>query len=51
MNTFTIVRGKYMALCEGDDYWTDAYKIENQVSLLEKHPEYVGCFHNNEKKI
>lgn len=40
-------RGKYIAYCEGDDYWTDPSKLNRQVSFLETHPEYSACVHNS----
>lgn len=39
-------RGEYIITLEGDDYWTDPYKLEKQISFLEKHKEYIGTSHN-----
>lgn len=43
---FPYLEGKYVAVCEGDDFWTDKDKLRKQVDFLEKNQEYSACVHN-----
>lgn len=44
--TIQACKGKYITLCEGDDYWTDPYKLQKQANLMEVNPDMSLCAHN-----
>ncbi len=41
-------RGKFIALCEGDDHWTDSFKLQKQIDILNKNPNLIASYHEME---
>lgn len=42
-------KGDFISICDGDDFWSDPFKLQKQVEFLEKNPEFIGSFHNRYK--
>lgn len=45
IQSYAHCRGEYVAICEGDDFWTNKHKLQKQANFLDAHPDYSTCFH------
>lgn len=45
LDAYSRCRGKYIAICEGDDFWCSRHKLRRQAGWMENHPETAICFH------
>lgn len=45
LDSLRAASGDFIALCEGDDYWTNPNKLQRQVDFFASHPDYAVCFH------
>lgn len=45
IQTLSLADTEYVALCDGDDFWTDENKLQKQVDFLDKNPDFSICFH------
>jgi glycosyltransferase involved in cell wall biosynthesis len=50
MTNLTKAKGTYIAMLDGDDYWTDNSKLQKQVEVMKRHPDVTLCFHDAEVK-
>ncbi|MDD2852001.1 MAG: glycosyltransferase [Desulfuromonadaceae bacterium] len=48
METYQTCCGDYVAILEGDDYWSSPHKLQKQIDFLDANPDFMICFHNAE---
>lgn len=46
LSLLSVIKGKYIANLDGDDYWSDPNKLQKQIQFLDSNPEYNGVFHD-----